>query len=49
MASDPKALVVMELQPEAGGGQDELSQDTAPSGETDRRRLARLHSCGPAP
>jgi len=32
-----------------GEGQDELSQDKAPSLETDSTRLARSHSGGPAP
>jgi len=52
MASDPKVPEAREWRsgetPE-GEGQDELSQDTAPSVETDRTRLARSHSGGPAP
>jgi len=49
MASDPNAHEVMEWRQEEGGGQDELSQATAPSVETDSTRLARLHPGGAAP
>jgi len=52
MASDPKVPEAMEWRSEEtpeGEGQDELSQDTAPSVETDSTRLARSHSGGPAP
>jgi len=52
MASDPKVPEAMEWRSEEtpeGKGQDELSQDTAPSVETGSTRLARSHSGGPAP
>jgi len=50
MASEPKAPEVMEWQhSEEGGGQDQLSHDTAPSVETDSTGLARSHSAGPTP
>jgi len=52
MASDPKVPEATgsrsEETPE-GAGQDELSQETAPSVETDSTRLARSHYGGPAP
>jgi len=52
MASDPKVPEAMEWRSEEtpeGEGQEELSQDTAPSVETDSTRLARSHSGGRAP
>jgi len=52
MASDPKVPEAMEWRSEEtpeGEGQDELSQDRAPSVETDSTRTARSHSRGPAP
>jgi len=52
MASDPKVPEAMEWRSEEtpeGEGQDKLSQDTAPSVETDSTRLARSHSGRPAP
>jgi len=39
----------MEWQREEGGGQDGLSQDTAPSVETDSTQLAQSHSGCPVP
>jgi len=51
MASDPKVPEAMECRSEEtpeGEGQDELSQDTAPSVEYDSTRLARSHSGGSA-
>jgi len=49
MASDHKVPEVMQLQnSDEGGGQDKLSQDTAPSVETNSTGLARSHSGGPA-
>jgi len=49
MASYPKAPQAMDWQQEEEGGQDELSLDTAPSGESDSTRLAQSHAGGPAP